>query len=91
MVYGVSPTYQRIAGLRARVAADSSTRRETARRAPVAVLGEAAAATLFGADDPVGQLREGQRAVVPGDRRRRPAAHGRRPTSPACRRRIATT
>jgi putative ABC transport system permease protein len=52
-VYGVSPVYTTIGNLRmasGRFFDDS----ETAAAAPVAVLGEAAAATLFGADDPVG-------------------------------------
>ena len=73
-VYGVSPAYTADRQPSGCVAAASSTSGETVGAAPVAVLGEAAAATLFGADDPVGQLRQGQRAVVSGDRRRRPAA-----------------
>jgi putative ABC transport system permease protein len=53
-VYGVTPAYIEIGNLRVASGRffDAS---ETAAAAPVAVLGEAAAATLFGADDPVGQ------------------------------------
>ena len=53
-VYGVSPSYTVIGNLRVasgRFFSDA----EGSAAAPVAVLGEAAAATLFGADDPVGQ------------------------------------
>jgi putative ABC transport system permease protein len=53
-VYGVTPAYMEIGNLRVASGRffDAS---ETAAAAPVAVLGEAAAVTLFGADDPVGQ------------------------------------
>jgi putative ABC transport system permease protein len=54
IVYGVSPVYTAIGNLRmasGRFFDDA----ESAAAAPVAVLGEAAAATLFGADDPVGR------------------------------------
>ena len=54
VVYGVSPAYASIGNLRmasGRFFDDS----ETASAAPVAVIGEAAASTLFGADDPVGR------------------------------------
>ena len=54
MVYGVSPAYVDIANL-ALVSGRFFDERETAGAAPVAVLGEAAAASLFGADDPVGR------------------------------------
>jgi putative ABC transport system permease protein len=54
MVYGVSPAYVQIANL-ALVSGRFFDDGETAGAAPVAVLGEAAAASLFGADDPVGQ------------------------------------
>jgi putative ABC transport system permease protein len=54
MVYGVSPAYVDIANL-ALVSGRFFTEAETAAAAPVAVLGEAAAASLFGADDPVGR------------------------------------
>jgi putative ABC transport system permease protein len=54
MVYGVSPGYTTIANLRVtsgRFFDDA----ETAGAAPVAVLGEAAAASLFGVEDPIGR------------------------------------
>jgi putative ABC transport system permease protein len=54
IVYGVSPVYTSIGNLRmasGRFFDDA----ESAAASPVAVLGEAAAATLFGADDPVGR------------------------------------
>jgi putative ABC transport system permease protein len=54
MVYGISPPYMAIANLQ--VAAGrffSDTENETA--APVAVLGEGAAASLFGVEDPIGK------------------------------------
>ncbi len=54
VVYGVSPTYQRIANLQL-VNGRFFTDAETQSSAPVAVLGEGAAASLFGADDPVGK------------------------------------
>jgi putative ABC transport system permease protein len=54
MVYGVSPAYVQIANL-ALVSGRFFDDGETTGAAPVAVLGEAAAASLFGADDPVGQ------------------------------------
>jgi len=52
-VYGVAPAYQTIANLKVasgRFFDDG----ETTAASPVAVLGEAAAASLFGTDDPVG-------------------------------------
>ena len=54
VVYGVSPQYQTISNMQAasgRFFDDA----ETAAAAPVAVLGEAAAAALFGTEDPIGQ------------------------------------
>jgi putative ABC transport system permease protein len=54
MVYGVSPAYVSIANL-AVVTGRFFDERETAGAAPVTVLGEAAAASLFGAEDPVGR------------------------------------
>ena len=54
VVYGVSPSYVRIGNLQL-AAGRFFTDAETAAAAPVAVLGEAASATLFGADDPIGQ------------------------------------
>jgi putative ABC transport system permease protein len=54
MVYGVSPQYATIANL-ALVSGRFFDERETAGAAPVAVLGEAAASSLFGADDPIGR------------------------------------
>ena len=54
MVYGVSPAYVNIANL-ALVSGRFFDERETAGAAPVTVLGEAAAASLFGADDPIGR------------------------------------
>ncbi|HTL43786.1 MAG TPA: ABC transporter permease [Vicinamibacterales bacterium] len=54
VVYGVTPAYQKIANLQVasgRFFDDA----ETTAAAPVAVVGEAAAATLFGVEDPVGQ------------------------------------
>ncbi|NUR57068.1 MAG: FtsX-like permease family protein [Acidobacteria bacterium] len=55
VVYGVSPSYTTIGNLRlasGRFFDDG----EAAGAAPVAVLGEAAAAALFGADDPMGRF-----------------------------------
>jgi len=54
MVYGVSPAYVDIANL-ALVSGRFFDERETDGAAPVTVLGEAAAASLFGADDPIGR------------------------------------
>ena len=54
MVYGVSPAYVEIANL-ALVSGRFFDAAETEAAAPVTVLGEAAAASLFGADDPVGR------------------------------------
>ena len=54
VVYGVSPIYSSIGNLRM-AAGRFFDDAETAGAAPVAVLGEAAAATLFGTDDPVGR------------------------------------
>jgi putative ABC transport system permease protein len=53
MVYGVSPAYVAIANL-ALVSGRFFDEAETAAAAPVTVLGEAAAASLFGADEAVG-------------------------------------
>ena len=53
-VYGVTPEYVAIGNLRL-VSGRFFDERETESAAPVAVLGEAAAASLFGADDPVGR------------------------------------
>ena len=55
MVYGVSPAYVGIANL-AMVSGRFFDDGETDGAAPVAVLGEAAAASLYGADDPVGRF-----------------------------------
>jgi putative ABC transport system permease protein len=54
MVYGVSPGYQSIANLQV-VSGRFFDAQETAAAAPVAVLGEAAASSLFGSDDPIGK------------------------------------
>ena len=54
MVYGVSPGYISIANLKT-VSGRFFDAAETAGAAPVAVLGEAAAASLFGVDDPIGR------------------------------------
>ncbi len=54
MVYGVSPGYIPIANLKT-VSGRFFDAAETAGAAPVAVLGEAAAASLFGVDDPIGR------------------------------------
>jgi putative ABC transport system permease protein len=54
MVYGVSPSYVDIANL-ALVSGRFFDQRETDGAAPVAVLGEGAAASLFGADEAVGR------------------------------------
>jgi putative ABC transport system permease protein len=54
MVYGVSPEYVRIANLQL-TSGRFFDAKETAAAAPLAVLGEAAAASLFGVDDPVGR------------------------------------
>jgi putative ABC transport system permease protein len=53
-VYGVSPSYTTIANLYV-VSGRFFDDAETAAAAPVAVLGEAAAASLFGTDEPIGQ------------------------------------
>jgi putative ABC transport system permease protein len=53
-VYGVSPSYAAIGNLRL-ASGRFFDEAETTAAAPVAVLGEAAAAALFGADDPVGR------------------------------------
>jgi putative ABC transport system permease protein len=54
LVYGVSPAYTTIANLEL-VTGRFFDERETAGASPVAVLGEGAAASLFGADDPLGR------------------------------------
>ena len=54
MVYGVSPGYVAIANLQV-VSGRFFDEAETQGAAPVAVLGEAAAASLFGAEDPLGR------------------------------------
>ncbi len=54
IVYGVSPAYTTIANLQV-VNGRFFDDAETANAAPVAVLGEAAAAALFGTDDPIGR------------------------------------
>ena len=54
LVYGVSPAYTTIANLEL-VTGRFFDERETAGASPVAVLGEGAAASLFGADDPIGR------------------------------------
>jgi putative ABC transport system permease protein len=54
-LFGVSPAYQRIAGLRV-TSGRFFTDDEDRQAAAVAVLGRAAAVGLFGADDPIGQF-----------------------------------
>ncbi len=54
MVYGVTPSYAAIANL-ALVSGRFFDERETSAASPVTVLGEGAAASLFGADDPIGR------------------------------------
>ena len=54
IVYGVSPGYVAIANLKL-VTGRFFDENETAGAAPLAVLGEAASASLFGAEDPVGR------------------------------------
>jgi putative ABC transport system permease protein len=54
VVYGVSPPYMQIGNLQV-VAGRFFTDAETAAASPVAVLGEGATASLFGADDPIGR------------------------------------
>jgi putative ABC transport system permease protein len=54
VVYGVSPEYTTIANLQV-VSGRFFDEAETTSAAPVAVLGEAAAAALFGVDDPIGE------------------------------------
>jgi putative ABC transport system permease protein len=54
-VYGVEPTYQRLAGL-GLIGGRFFTDEEAARAAPVCVLGEAARVGLFGIDDPIGRF-----------------------------------
>ena len=53
-VFGVEPPYQTIAGLRT-TTGRFFTDAENASAAPVAVLGQAAASSLFGSDSPVGR------------------------------------
>ena len=55
IVYGVGTSYPTIANL-VLVAGRFFEEEEAAAAAPVAVLGEAAAASLFGADDPIGRF-----------------------------------
>ena len=54
VVYGVSPAYATIGNLQV-ASGRFFDETETTSAAPVAVLGEAAAAALFGADDPIGR------------------------------------
>ena len=54
VVYGVSPSYASIGNLRM-ASGRFFDESETTAAAPVAVIGEAAAASMFGADDPVGK------------------------------------
>jgi putative ABC transport system permease protein len=54
VVYGIAPSYATIGNLKV-ASGRFFDEAETSAAAPVAVLGEAAAATLFGADDPVGR------------------------------------
>jgi putative ABC transport system permease protein len=54
MVYGVSPKYAQIANLEV-VAGRFFTDHENGSAAPIAVLGEGAAASLFGVEDPIGR------------------------------------
>jgi putative ABC transport system permease protein len=54
IVYGVTPSYQTIGNLQV-ASGRFFTSEETTAAAPVAVLGEAAAAALFGAEDPIGR------------------------------------
>lgn len=54
VVYGIAPSYVTIANL-SLASGRFFDEAETAAAAPVAVLGEAAAATLFGAQDPIGR------------------------------------
>jgi putative ABC transport system permease protein len=54
LVYGVSPAYAAIANLQV-VSGRFFDEAETANAAPVAVFGEAAAAAIFGTDDPIGR------------------------------------
>ena len=54
VVYGISPSYASIGNLRM-ASGRFFDEAETTAAAPVAVIGEAAASTLFGADDPIGK------------------------------------
>jgi putative ABC transport system permease protein len=54
VVYGISPAYRTIGNLQV-ASGRFFDEAETTSAAPVAVMGEAAAAALFGADDPVGR------------------------------------
>jgi putative ABC transport system permease protein len=54
VIYGVSPSYASIGNLRM-ASGRFFDEAETTSAAPVAVIGEAAASTLFGAEDPVGK------------------------------------
>jgi putative ABC transport system permease protein len=54
VVYGVSPSYTAIANLRV-VSGRFFDEAETNAASPIAVLGEGAAAALFGTDDPIGR------------------------------------
>jgi putative ABC transport system permease protein len=54
VVYGISPAYKAIGNLQV-ASGRFFDEAETTSAAPVAVMGEAAAAALFGADDPIGR------------------------------------
>jgi putative ABC transport system permease protein len=54
VVYGVTPAYQKIGNLQV-ASGRFFDEAETTAAAPVAVIGEAAAATLFGVEDPIGR------------------------------------
>src|SRR5258708_3806284 len=54
VVYGISPAYKTIGNLQV-ASGRFFDESETTSAAPVAVMGEAAAAALFGADDPIGR------------------------------------
>ena len=89
-VYGVSAAYQPIARLRrhARAVLQRGEDRRRGAGGRPRTGGDRGAVRRRRSDRPV---RQGQPAVVSGDRHRRARSSPRRPTSPDCRRRTATT
>ena len=76
VIYGVSPAYAAIGNLRMASGRFFDEAENKASAAPVAVIGEARRRHAVRRRRSRRPLREGQRAVAPGDRRRRPAIDG---------------